>query len=131
MCLLRHPFLCCQDGQIVKRQLWLVQIIMMYSNTLAGTQQMFYTRPYNLTGYQHCLPLACPLILSVFDIILSIPATSVDYEGGFSTMRQVKTDWRIKLHIITLNDCMGIFWRVLPLQTLILPMLYTTGTVQE
>ena len=130
MCLLRHPFLCYHDGQIVIRQLWLVQIIMMYSNTLAG-QQMFHTRPYNLAGYQHCLPLACPLILSVFDIILSIPATSVDYEGGFSTMRQVKTDWRIKLHIITLNDCMGILWKVLPLQTLILPMLYTTGTVQE
>ena len=50
----------------------------------------------------------CPLILSVFNIILSIPATSVDYERGFSTMRQVKTDWRSKLHIITLNDCMRI-----------------------
>ena len=104
---------------------------MIYSNTLAGTKQMFYTRPYNLTGYQHCLPLTCPLILSVFNIILSIPATSDDYERGFSTMRQVKTDWRSKLHIITLNDCMRIFWRVLPLQTLILPMLYTTDTVQE
>ena len=50
----------------------------------------------------------CPLILSVFDIILSIPVTSVDYEREFSTMRQVKTDWRSKLHIITLNDCMRI-----------------------
>ena len=50
----------------------------------------------------------CPLILSVFDIILSIPATNVDYERGFSTMRQVKTDWRSKLHIITLNDYMRI-----------------------
>ena len=39
---------------------------------------------------------------------MSIPATSVDYERGFSTMRQVKTDWCSKLHIITLNDCMRI-----------------------
>ena len=39
---------------------------------------------------------------------MSIPTTSVDFERGFSTMRQVKTDWRSKLHIITLNDCMRI-----------------------
>ena len=39
---------------------------------------------------------------------MSIPATSDDYERGFSTTRQVKTDWSSKLHIITLNDCMRI-----------------------
>ena len=80
---------------------------MIYSNTLAGTNRCS-TQDFNLAGYQHCLPLTCPLILSVFNIILSIPATSDDYERGFSTMRQVKTDWRSKLHIITLNDCMRI-----------------------
>ena len=130
MCLLRYLFPCYQDGQIVKRQLWLVHTIMMFP-THWQVLNRFSTQDLNLAGYQHCLPLACPLILSVFDIILSILATSVDYERGFSTMRQVKTDWRSKLHIITLNDCMRIFWRVLPLQTLLLPMLYTTGTMQE
>ena len=64
-------------------------------------------------------------------IMLNKILSSEFYERGFSTMGQVKTDWRSKLHIITLNDCMRIFWRVLPLQTLLLPMLYTTGTVQE
>ena len=80
---------------------------MIYSNTWAGTNRCS-TQYFNLAGYQHCLPLTCPLILSVFNIILSIPATSHDYERGFSTMRQVKTDWRSILHIITLNDCMRI-----------------------
>ena len=98
---------------------------MIYSNTLAVLNRCS-TQDLNLAGYQHCLPLTCPLILSVFNIILSIPATSDDYERGFSTMRQVKTDWRSKLHIITLSkgDIFGGYlWRVLPLQTLILPML--------
>ena len=47
-------------------------------------------------------------VRNVAETELFSPATSDDYERGFSTMRQVKTDWRSKLHIIPLNDCMRI-----------------------
>ena len=51
---------------------------------------------------------SCPLILSVIDLVLSIPATSIECERGFSTMRQVKNDWRSRLSITSLNDSMRI-----------------------
>ena len=33
---------------------------------------------------------ACPDVLSLFDLILSIPASTAECERGFSTMKQVK-----------------------------------------
>ena len=50
-----------------------------------------------------------PLILSTIDLILSIPATSVECERGFSTMRRIKTEWRNQLNRSTLNDLMRIY----------------------
>ena len=39
----------------------------------------------------------CPNILSLIDLILSIPAHSADAERGFSEMKLVKSDWRSNL----------------------------------
>ena len=43
-------------------------------------------------------------ILAVIDLILSIPATSVEAERGFSIMKRVKTDFHNRLTSRALND---------------------------
>jgi hypothetical protein len=48
----------------------------------------------------------CPAILSLIDLILSLPSSSVEAERGFSLMKLIKTDWRSKLKDTTLSDLM-------------------------
>jgi hypothetical protein len=41
----------------------------------------------------------CPAILSLIDLILSLPSSSVEAERRFSLMKLIKTDWRSKLKL--------------------------------
>ena len=50
----------------------------------------------------------CPNILSLIDLILSIPAHSADAERGFSEMKLVKSDWRSNLRSDVLSDLLFI-----------------------
>jgi hypothetical protein len=43
-------------------------------------------------------------VLGVVDLILALPATSVEAERGFSQMKLVKTDWRSCLNDKHLSD---------------------------
>lgn len=45
-----------------------------------------------------------PNILSLIDLILSLPASSAICEQGFSVMKHVKTDWRSRLTSPALTD---------------------------
>ena len=47
-------------------------------------------------------------VLLLIDLLLSIPATSVEAERGFSTMKLVKTDFRSKLSNTALNSLLRI-----------------------
>ena len=47
-------------------------------------------------------------VLSLIDLVLTIPATSVEAERGFSVMKRVKTDFRNKLANPALNDLLRI-----------------------
>ena len=47
-------------------------------------------------------------VLALIDLILTIPATSVEAERGFSVMKRVKTDYRNKLQNPAMNDLMRI-----------------------
>ena len=47
-------------------------------------------------------------VLLLIDLLLSIPATSVEAERGFSTMKLVKTDFRSKLSNTALNNLLRI-----------------------
>ena len=47
-------------------------------------------------------------VLALIDLILTIPATSVEAERGFSVMKRVKTDYRNKLRNPGMNDLMRI-----------------------
>ena len=47
-------------------------------------------------------------MLSLIDLVLTIPATSVKAERGFSVMKRVKTDFRNKLANPALNDLLRI-----------------------
>ena len=47
-------------------------------------------------------------VLALIDLILTIPATSVETERGFSVMKRVKTDYRNKLRNPAMNDLMRI-----------------------
>ena len=47
-------------------------------------------------------------VLALIDLILTIPATSVEAERGFSVMKRVKTDYRNKLRNPAMNDLMRI-----------------------
>ena len=47
-------------------------------------------------------------VLSLINLVLTIPATSVKAERGFSVMKRVKTDFRIKLANPALNDLLRI-----------------------
>lgn len=46
----------------------------------------------------------CPDMLSLIDLILTLPASTSDCERGFSQMKLVKTDWRSQLATSTLCD---------------------------
>ena len=50
----------------------------------------------------------CLNILSLIDLILSIPAHSADAERGFSEMKLVKSDWRSSLRSDVLSDLLFI-----------------------
>ena len=47
-------------------------------------------------------------VLALIDLVLTIPATSVEAERGFSVMKRVKTDYRNKLRNPAMNDLMRI-----------------------
>ena len=47
-------------------------------------------------------------VLALIDLLLTIPATSVEAECGFSVMKRVKTDYRNKLRNPAMNDLMRI-----------------------
>ena len=49
-----------------------------------------------------------PNFLCLNNLLLMIPAHSVEYERGFSAMKKVKTDWRSSLHTDTLTGLMRI-----------------------
>ena len=44
----------------------------------------------------------------LIDLLLTIPATSLECEWGFSHMRHIKSDWRSRLTNSTLTDLMRI-----------------------
>ncbi|KAK5851448.1 hypothetical protein PBY51_002242 [Eleginops maclovinus] len=46
----------------------------------------------------------CPDILSLVDLILTLPASTADCERGFSQMKLVKSDWRSRLSTTSLCD---------------------------
>ena len=48
----------------------------------------------------------CPAILSLIDLILSLPSSSVEAERGFSLMKLIKTNWKSQLKDTTLSDLM-------------------------
>lgn len=50
----------------------------------------------------------CSDLLSLIDLILSIPASTADCERGFSAMKLVKTDWRASLKCETLSDLLTV-----------------------
>ncbi|XP_041365354.1 uncharacterized protein LOC121380553 [Gigantopelta aegis] len=49
-----------------------------------------------------------PNIPGLMDLVLTIPATSVEAERGFSVMKRVKTDFRNRLHNRALSDLLRI-----------------------
>ena len=59
----------------------------------------------------------CPAILSLIDLILSLPSSSVEAERGFSLMKLIKTDWRSKLKDTTLSDLMVVKLESEPINT--------------
>ncbi|XP_060782584.1 zinc finger protein 862-like [Neoarius graeffei] len=46
----------------------------------------------------------CPDMLSLIDLILTLPASTADCERGFSKMKLAKTDWRSRLTTSSLCD---------------------------
>ena len=51
----------------------------------------------------------CKNVLGLFDLLLTLPATSVECERGFSSMRLIKTDWRNRLGAESLNSVMRVY----------------------
>ena len=47
-------------------------------------------------------------VLALIDLILTIPATSVEAECGCSVMKRVQTDYRNKLRNLAMNNLMHI-----------------------
>ena len=45
-------------------------------------------------------------ILSLMDLILSLPVSTAECERGFSWLKRTKTDWRANLGATSLNDLM-------------------------
>lgn len=50
----------------------------------------------------------CPSVLSLIDLVLSLPASSAEAERGFSLMKTIKTDWRSRLTDDSVSDLMTI-----------------------
>ena len=50
----------------------------------------------------------CPSVLSLIDLVLSLPASSAEAERGFSLMKTIKTDWRSRLTVDSVSDLMTI-----------------------
>lgn len=50
----------------------------------------------------------CPNLLTLVDLLLTIPASTAECERGFNLMKQIKNDWRCALANNTLNDLMTI-----------------------
>ena len=50
----------------------------------------------------------CSNILSLVDLLLSIPAATAEAERGFNAMKTIKTDWRSRLSNDSINDLMVI-----------------------
>ena len=47
-------------------------------------------------------------MLTLVDLVLTLPVHSADCERGFSHMKKVKSDWRSKLRDTTVSDCLTI-----------------------
>ena len=45
-------------------------------------------------------------LLSLMDLVLTLPVSTAECERGFSWLKQTKTDWRSSLHIKSLNKLM-------------------------
>jgi len=50
----------------------------------------------------------CPNVLSLVDLVLTLPASTSECERGFSSMKQIKSDWRSSLKSSTLSDLMTV-----------------------
>lgn len=50
----------------------------------------------------------CPDILSLVDLILTVPASTADCERGFNQMKLVKSDWRSRLTSRSLCDLLTV-----------------------
>ena len=50
----------------------------------------------------------CPSVVPLIDLVLSLPASSAEAERGFSLMKIIKTDWRIRLTDDSVSDLMTI-----------------------
>ena len=66
-------------------------------------------------------------VLVLIDLVLTIPATSVEAERSFSVMKRVKTDYRNKLRNPAMNDLMRIILLSPSVAILLLPS--NTGIV--
>ena len=51
---------------------------------------------------------SCPAILDQVTLVLTLPASQVVCERGFSQLKRIKTDWRAKLTNDSVNDQLGI-----------------------
>lgn len=69
----------------------IVCMCIMLSDPATGTFEKTWP-PVNRT-----LCHRCPDILDLFDVLLTIPATTADCVRGFSVTNQVKSDWRPRL----------------------------------
>ena len=74
----------------------------MLKTRLYETGESLHMRTW--PGINRLLRHQCPDILSLVDLILSLPASTEDCERGFSQMKLVKSDWRSRLSTTTLCD---------------------------
>ena len=51
----------------------------------------------------------CRNVLGLLDLLITLPATSVECERGFSSLRLIKSDWRNRLSSESLNAVMRIY----------------------
>jgi len=76
---------------------WTKLKFMMYKSFLDVTTQ-------NWDNINRVLGKRCPNILALVDLLLSLPAGSVEAERGFSQMNLVMSDWRSCLLDTSLSD---------------------------
>ena len=74
----------------------------MLKTRLYETGESLHMRTW--PGINRLLRPQCPDILSLVDLILTLPASTADCERGFSQMKLVKSDWRSRLSTTTLCD---------------------------